>query len=173
MHPAGIKFGLTHGLLELDGERVVLSSPLVESISEMARRKVQRRKRVGVLFLEPESELEVGGHERATHRGLALALAEQGKNSEAVAEYREALRLQPDSIAALNNLAWMIAHQKGRGTEALELINRAIEVMGPHPSLLDTRGVVTVDTEVVDLTHTLRQDRGVACPVGGTGYRLR
>ena len=46
MHPAGIKFGLTHGLLELDGGRVVLSSPLVESISEMARRKVQRRKRV-------------------------------------------------------------------------------------------------------------------------------
>ena len=46
MHPAGIKFGLTHGLLELDGGRVVLSPPLVESISGMARRKVQRRKRV-------------------------------------------------------------------------------------------------------------------------------
>ena len=37
--------------------------------------------------------------------------------------------------------------------------------------LLDTRGVVPVDTEVVGLTHTLRQDRVVACP--GTGYRLR
>ena len=46
MHPAGIKFGLSHGLLELDGSRVVLSSQLIESISEMARRKVQRRKRV-------------------------------------------------------------------------------------------------------------------------------
>lgn len=46
MHPAGLKFGLTHGLLELDGGRVVLSPPLVESISAMARRKVQRRKRV-------------------------------------------------------------------------------------------------------------------------------
>ena len=46
MHPAGIKFGLSHGLLELDGSRVVLSPPLVESISAMARHKVQRRKRV-------------------------------------------------------------------------------------------------------------------------------
>ena len=46
MHPAGIKFGLSHGLLELRGAGVVLSSPLLESISEMARRKVQRRKRV-------------------------------------------------------------------------------------------------------------------------------
>src|SRR5437868_10840351 len=46
MHPAGIKFGLSHGLLELNGAGVVLSPPLLESISEMARRKVRRRKRV-------------------------------------------------------------------------------------------------------------------------------
>src|SRR3954466_3001910 len=46
MHPAGIKFGLSQGLLELNGAGVVLSPPLLESISEMARRKVRRRKRV-------------------------------------------------------------------------------------------------------------------------------
>ena len=46
MHPAGIKFGLSHGLLELSGADVVLSQPLLESISEMARRKIRRRKRV-------------------------------------------------------------------------------------------------------------------------------
>ena len=46
MHPSGIKFGLSHGLLELNGAGVVLSPPLLESISEMARRKVRRRKRV-------------------------------------------------------------------------------------------------------------------------------
>jgi hypothetical protein len=46
MHPAGIKFGLAHGLLEFSGGAVTLSPPLLESISEMARRKVRRRKRV-------------------------------------------------------------------------------------------------------------------------------
>jgi hypothetical protein len=46
MHPAGIKFGLTLGLLELKGDGVVLSPALLENISEMARRKVRRRKRV-------------------------------------------------------------------------------------------------------------------------------
>lgn len=46
MHPGGIKFGLSHGLLELNGGDVVLSRQLLESISEMARRKVRRRKRV-------------------------------------------------------------------------------------------------------------------------------
>jgi hypothetical protein len=46
MHPAGIKFGLSHGLLELRGADVVLSQPLLENISEGARRKIRRRKRV-------------------------------------------------------------------------------------------------------------------------------
>ena len=46
MHPAGIKFGLSHGLLQLSGDGAVLSPPLLESISEMARHKVRRRKRV-------------------------------------------------------------------------------------------------------------------------------
>jgi len=46
MHPAGIKFGLSHGLLEFNGADVVLSGAFLESISEMARRKVRRRKRV-------------------------------------------------------------------------------------------------------------------------------
>src|SRR2546425_2203289 len=46
MHPAGIKFGLSHGLLELSGAGVVLSPLFLESIAEMARRKVRRRKRV-------------------------------------------------------------------------------------------------------------------------------
>ena len=46
MHPAGIKFGLSHGLLELSGADVVLSGALLENISELARRKIQRRKRV-------------------------------------------------------------------------------------------------------------------------------
>jgi hypothetical protein len=46
MHPAGIKFGLSQGLLELNRADVVLSGPFLESISEMARNKIQRRKRV-------------------------------------------------------------------------------------------------------------------------------
>jgi hypothetical protein len=46
MHPAGIKFGLSHGLLELSGADVVLSPTLLESISGIARKKIRRRKRV-------------------------------------------------------------------------------------------------------------------------------
>ena len=35
MHPAGIKFGLSHGLLELNGAGVILSAPLLEGISKL------------------------------------------------------------------------------------------------------------------------------------------
>jgi Flp pilus assembly protein TadD len=43
------------------------------------------------------------------HQNLAQVLVSVGQPALAVAEYREALRLQPDSVAALNNLAWLLA----------------------------------------------------------------
>lgn len=46
MHPSGIKFGLSQGLLKLNGDEVVVSDPFRERVSEIARRWVRRRKRV-------------------------------------------------------------------------------------------------------------------------------
>lgn len=52
--------------------------------------------------------------------------------SEAVAHYREALRVQPNALEALNNLAWILAaHPDSRyrnGTEAVELATRTCEL---------------------------------------------
>ena len=50
MHPGGIKFGLSQGLLELNGDKVVVSAPFLEHLSEIARRWVRRRKRVMDVF---------------------------------------------------------------------------------------------------------------------------
>src|SRR5579885_2136964 len=55
MHPAGIKFGLSLGLLELSGADVLISEALLESISAAARRKVRRRKRVTWVWEEAVS----------------------------------------------------------------------------------------------------------------------
>jgi hypothetical protein len=46
MHPAGIKFGLSNGLLQLSGADVVLSDELLESISLEARRQIEEGERV-------------------------------------------------------------------------------------------------------------------------------
>ena len=39
MHPSGIQFGLSRGLLQLRGEEVLLSDQLLEAISLEARRE--------------------------------------------------------------------------------------------------------------------------------------
>jgi cellulose synthase operon protein C len=76
---------------------------------------------------------------------LLVALADlrdaEGKDGEAQALYRQILIANPRNALALNNLAWLLAFQPGKAAEALELVNRRIEVTGPSASVLDTRGV--------------------------------
>ena len=66
----------------------------------------------------------------------------QGNVSEAAATYRDVLMQDNRNAMALNNLAWILALKQGKGPEALELAKQAIQIMGPNPSLLDTRGII-------------------------------
>src|SRR5207237_730080 len=65
----------------------------------------------------------------ASHSQLALALAASHRTTEAVAQYRNALRLKPDHLLSLNNLAWLLSTdpdaQVRNGTEAVQLAERA------------------------------------------------
>lgn len=57
--------------------------------------------------------------------------------------YRQIIEEHPDqSIIAMNNLAYLLALRGNRTDEALELVDRAIQIAGPQPSLLETRAVV-------------------------------
>lgn len=51
MHPAGIKFGLSTGLLELRRADVVVSEQLLESISREAQRRIKIGKRVPAIYI--------------------------------------------------------------------------------------------------------------------------
>jgi tetratricopeptide (TPR) repeat protein len=77
---------------------------------------------------------------------LLLALAEvqdlQGRSTQAIRSYRQVLAGEAGNVLALNNLAWLLARQGGQADQALALINKAIELRGPTPQLLDTRAVV-------------------------------
>src|SRR5262249_43112943 len=61
--------------------------------------------------------------------------------AEAIACYRQVLDREPQNPLALNNLAWILALKEGRGEEALQLIERAMDVVGEIPELLDTRAM--------------------------------
>jgi predicted Zn-dependent protease len=83
-----------------------------------------------------------------------------GRFQEAEALFRKLLRSNPDNPEALNGLAWLLALRDQRKTqEALENINRAIEIRGRTASLIDTRAVALIRSNrpqdaIQDLTDT-------------------
>ncbi len=64
---------------------------------------------------------------------------------------RGLLASDPDNVGALNTLAWLLAlRDQGKTQEAIELIDRAIEIVGENPSLLDTRAVARIKLGQID-----------------------
>jgi tetratricopeptide (TPR) repeat protein len=66
----------------------------------------------------------------------------RGDFAGAQARYRLLLERNRADVRALNNLALVLALGEHRHDEALALIERAIELAGPHGALLDTRGLI-------------------------------
>jgi Flp pilus assembly protein TadD len=74
---------------------------------------------------------------------LAAIRQRQGRFDEEETLLRQTLDSESDSPQALNDLAWLLVHREpSKLREALELINRAIDVAGEDPGLLDTRAVI-------------------------------
>ncbi|MDP2645030.1 MAG: tetratricopeptide repeat protein, partial [Desulfobacterales bacterium] len=61
------------------------------------------------------------------HINLGLALADKGRTDDAIGHYRQALRLKPDYVEALNNLANALADQ-GRTDEAIGNFRQALRL---------------------------------------------
>ena len=87
--------------------------------------------------------------------GLGNCRERQGRYDEAKALYQSVIKQVTGnavvpSIAnnrlmiamSYNNLAWLMALKDDQGKDALLDINRAIDLMGPQPDYLDTRGVI-------------------------------
>ncbi|HYT87192.1 MAG TPA: tetratricopeptide repeat protein [Gemmataceae bacterium] len=66
----------------------------------------------------------------------------RGSFQEAEKTFRQALAQNPRDATAMNNLAWLLAFQPSKGAEALELIQQALDIVGPVPAALDTRAVI-------------------------------
>jgi tetratricopeptide (TPR) repeat protein len=77
----------------------------------------------------------------AVYTAMADALCRQGMETAAIAQYEKALQVAPQSIAALNNLAWMLAtsvHDSVRnGPRAVTLAEQAVRSSrGKNPFFL-------------------------------------
>jgi tetratricopeptide (TPR) repeat protein len=68
----------------------------------------------------------------------------EGKHDDAIRHYRQILASNPRHVAALNNLAMLLAERPADRAEALRLVDLAIEIVGKDPGLLDTKGAILV-----------------------------
>jgi tetratricopeptide (TPR) repeat protein len=95
---------------------------------------------------------------------LAAIRYRQGRYDEAETLFRQALASNSDNPQALNDLAWVLSQRDpspSKNQEALELVNRAIDIAGDNPTPLDTRAVIFLqlgqtDRALADLGRAIK-----------------
>jgi tetratricopeptide (TPR) repeat protein len=85
------------------------------------------------------------------HCQLAMVFGLQQKTALAIEEYAETLRLKPDCVEALNNLAWIraanIRAEFRNGAEAVQLAEHACQLTGyAQPTLMGTLAAAYAET---------------------------
>ena len=73
---------------------------------------------------------------------LGILLQTTDRADEAARMYEEAIRLKPNDIIAMNNLAWIMCEEQSKYRQALELSEKALKVAPGYVDVIDTRGVV-------------------------------
>ena len=78
------------------------------------------------------------------HYSLGVLRVIQGRNADAIAEFREVIKHNSRHVPALNNLALLLSEsdQRQQRQEALQTIDRAIDLVGLTPDLCDTKGTI-------------------------------
>ena len=66
----------------------------------------------------------------------------RSNESQAIETFRKIVQDRPNDVIALNNLAMLLADSPANSQEALPLINRAIELVGTKPALMDSKAYV-------------------------------
>ncbi len=120
-------------------------------------------------------QLEAARRNHPQSLAIAFQLANlfdlSGNAGEAEKRYREILA-KNQSTSAMNNLAWLLAMRREKLPEALTLINKAIELDGPAPGLLDTRGMIYFAMGQLDAAIQDLQTAVTRAPSSATFFRL-
>jgi tetratricopeptide (TPR) repeat protein len=97
--------------------------------------------------LGDESLSEVGT-KNDNNAELLLSIADmwlaQKKSNKAVDAYRKIVKLRPNDVVALNNLAILLGEQPDGTQEALLLIDQAMRIAGKQPLLLDSKAAILI-----------------------------
>lgn len=106
----------------------------------------------------------------ATARGHLHVL--QGREADAEQVYRSVIDRDKRDILAMNGLAWLLSLQPSKAPEALELVQKAIQVSGPYPWLLDTQAMAYLRTGDPHKAVALLEDVVAETPTGPAYFHL-
>jgi len=130
-----------------------------------------------------EDAQRIGDTDAESHLGLGTVLDAQGRWAEAVALYRFRLRMRPEDVETLNDLAWLLAtcpaETVRKPAEALELAERACRLSaGKVPEPLETLAAAWAAAgDFKRASSEIRRAIEVASGLGRTDllveYRLR
>lgn len=115
-----------------------------------------------VLNAEMEQVLTEGltefSHNPRVLESIGTLRLTQQQYAEAIAFYSQAEKLDPNRLITLNNLAMALIEIPGREEEGLSRIQRAVEIYGRNPELLDTLGLVQLHCkQLAEAEATLRE----------------
>jgi len=152
-------------------QQLVKDNP--DAVAQLAVQMIrQRRSEFGDRFDQPVSDLVLSVWKEEPD--LARRLALRAEMYEVMEKYDEAIAAYEDIVsrddlppkaraAASNNLAYLFALRNQQLDRAQELIEKAIEILGPLADVLDTRAVIRIarkeyDLAVEDMTLALSLD---------------
>ncbi len=98
--------------------------------------------------------LEKHGDDVELLMSVAVLQVTRGQQDEAIRLFRRVVEVSPENTLALNNLATLLGEREADRAEALNLIERAIQVAGRKPALLDTQG--TIQLRLGSLSEAIR-----------------
>ncbi|MBI3944875.1 MAG: tetratricopeptide repeat protein [Armatimonadetes bacterium] len=111
-----------------------------------------------VLRLDPDHPARVS---------LGLAYELMGRDQDAEAEYREAVRRRPSDPMALNGLGYFLAQRAVRLEEAVSLLHRALEFVPADGSVLDSLGWALYQSGDIRAALALLQEAARQVPSSG------
>jgi len=177
---AGTWANLGMALLELDRLEPALLS--LEDALALQPADTAIRAKLDEALARLAKQAEAATNSFPAHVVRAADFARQGNHAQAIAHWRQALLLRPDSTEVLNNLAWLLATspepQLRDGPEAVQLAQRACAANPRSFSFLDTLAAAYAEAgRFAEATSAVQQAITLAETVGQTnavaGFRAR
>lgn len=150
-------------------------NPLAEMV-DLVMQVVSESAEDAATLARVEKLLDAGRRGNADSSALTTAMGHvrtlQGRDAEAERIYRQAIERNPRDILALNALAWLLSMQPRKGKEALELTQKAVEVGGPYPWLLDTQAVALLAMDQPEKAIALLEEVVAEEPTAAAYFHL-